>query len=105
MPIAVVINERAAGAKPWLLVPQPGRLGYVRKSAVVVVVSDANSRSPPERMQTCFLGNICKCPVTIVFVQPVRGAFRGASEPRAAQHKQIHPSVVVVINEGATASR
>src|SRR5215471_179766 len=65
--IAVVINERAAGAKPWLIVPEPGRFGYVCESAVavvavkrvlpeiceenivksvVVVVSDANSGGP-----------------------------------------------------------
>src|ERR1700740_3563050 len=125
MPIAIVIHERAARAKPWLLVPEPSRFGHIRESsvaivavkrvlaeigaknivkAVVVVVADANSACPPNRPQARFIRRIRKCSVSIILVQAVRCALRRASEPSPRQNEQIHPPVIVVINERAAAS-
>src|ERR1700730_5548401 len=125
MSVAVVIHKRATGAPPGLIVPKPRILGHIGESsvavvaikcvlpeiatkdivkAVVVVVSYADSTSPSDRMQPCFFCDIRKCKVSVVFVQPICGAAGSASEPSARQHKQIRPPIIVVVNEGATAS-
>ena len=105
MSIAVVIQEGAAGSKPLLIAPQPGRLGNIGESsvavvavkhvlpeigakdivkAIVVVVSDADSAGPPEQAQPCLFSDIRKCPIPVILIQPIRRAHRGASEARAA---------------------
>src|SRR6266567_4595301 len=102
MTIAVVVHERAACSKPRLIAPQPGGLGHIGEGsvavvaiksvlaevgaedivkAIVVVVPDADSTSPSERAQTCFLRNIRKRSVAVVFVQAIRRAFWRACEP------------------------
>src|SRR6202034_1959030 len=125
MSVAVVIYEAAAGPKPMLSAQQSGRPRDIGESsipvvavqnvlpergakdiveAIVVVVPDADSTSPSERAQSCFFRNICKRSVAVVFVQPIRGAPGSAFQPSARQHKQVHPPIIIVINEGAAAS-
>ena len=108
MSVAVVIHEGAAGAPPGLIVPKPRILGHIGESsiaviaikrvlpeitakdivkAVIVVVSDADSTGPSELTQPCFFFDIGKCPVAVVFVQPICGAVGSPSEPSARQHK------------------
>src|SRR6266481_5448663 len=108
MSVAVEIHESAAGSPSWLITPKPGRLGHIGESsvaviaikrvlpeiaaknivkAIIVVVPDADSTGPSERTQPCFFRNIGKCPVAVVFVQPICGAVGSASEPSARQHK------------------
>src|SRR5207253_2474454 len=76
---------------------------YVVK-AVVVIVSDRDSTCPSEPVQTRFLRDIRECPVPVVLVQPIRRAVGGACEARAGENKQIHPPIIVIVNEGAPAS-
>src|SRR5215469_12014311 len=123
--IAVVVHEAAAGAKPWLVVRESGGFGHVGESsvavvsiesvlpeigakdvvkAVVVVVAYTNPAGPADRVQAGFLGDIRERPVAVVLVQPIRRAFGSASQARAAENKQIHPPVIVIINERAAAS-
>src|ERR1700680_12879 len=125
MSIAVVIHERTAGPKLRLIAPQPRGLRNIGErsvavvavkhvlteisakdivKAIVVVVSDADSGGPPKRAQPCFFGDVHKRSVAVVFVQPIRGTVRSASEPSPRQHKQIHPPIIIVINERAAAS-
>src|SRR4029077_2226826 len=49
--------------------------------------------------------HVAKGSVAIVFVEPIRRALGRASEAGARKHKQVHPTVVVVVNKGAAASR
>src|ERR1700688_803816 len=125
MAVAVVIHKRAAGAKPWLIAKKAGGFGEIGKSAitvvavkrvlskvgaknileaVVVVVADANSTSPPYGVQAGFFGDVGKCTVAVIFVKPIGGALGCASEAGAGENEQIHPAVIIVINEGAAAS-
>src|SRR6266446_5053708 len=125
MSVAVEIHESAAGSPSWLITPKPGRLGHIGESsvaviaikrvlpeiaaknivkAIIVVVSDADSTGPSKRTQPCFFCDIGKCPVPVILVQSIGRAFGSATQARAAQKKQIHPPIIVVINEGAAAS-
>ena len=123
--VTVVVHEGAAGPKPLLIVPKASRLGHIGESsvaviavqrvlskigakyvvkAVVVIVSDRDSTCPSEPVQTRFLRDIRECPVPVVLVQPIRRAVGGACEARAGENKQIHPPIIVIVNEGAPAS-
>src|SRR5215472_3656549 len=123
--VAVVVYEAAAGSKSWLIVPKAGRLGHIGErsvaviavqavlskigakyvvKAVVVIVSDRDSTCPSEPVQTRFLRDIGECPVPVILVQPVRCALGSAREARTGENKQIHPPIIVIINEGAPAS-
>src|SRR5262249_3326701 len=72
--------------------------------AVVVVVPNADAIGPTDRLQSRFLGNVGKSPVTIVFVEPVRRAGRSLFEASSRKQEKIHPTVVVVVNECAPAA-
>ena len=69
--------------------------------AVVVVVADANAICPADRLQSCFLRHVGECAVAIVLVEPIGRFRRIALEPRARKQKDIHPAVVVVVDECA----
>src|SRR4029079_13964858 len=71
----------------------------------VVVVADTNSTSPPGGAQPSYVGYIGECSVAIIFVQPIRSAFRSACEASAREHKQIHPTIIVVVDKGAATPR
>lgn len=73
--------------------------------AIIVVVPDANAASPTDAMQSGSLGNVCKRSIAIVLVQAIGGAFGSAVETCAGENEEIHPAVVVVIDESAAATR
>src|SRR5215469_18340697 len=125
MAVAVVVHEAAAGSKSCLIVPKAGRLGHIGErsvaviavqgvlskigakyvvKAVVVIVSDRDSTCPSEPVQTRFLCDIRECPVPVILIQPVRCALGSASKTRAGENKQIHPPIIVIVDEGAPAS-
>src|SRR5579862_4374230 len=67
--------------------------------SVIVVVADADTAGPPNRVQTCFFRDVGKCAVAVVFVESICGAFGRSSKASAGKHQQIHPPIVVVIQE------
>src|SRR5215469_9578388 len=124
--VAIVVNESASGAPPLLLTPQSRASRYVREGsvaivsiknilakvrtenvveAVVVVIANANPRSPTLMVKTRFFRDISERSVAIVLIQSVGGAFGSTLEPGATEDKNVHPPVIVVVNEGATATR
>src|SRR5215472_16999984 len=56
-------------------------------------------------MQSRLFRNIRKSAVTIVFVEAIACALGSALKTRTRQHKNIHPSVVVVVKECAATAR
>ncbi len=72
--------------------------------AIVVVVADAHAVCPAGRLQPGLLGDIGEGAVAIVLVQPVRRLRRIAVQSCARQQKDIHPAIVVVIDECAAAA-
>ena len=72
--------------------------------AVVVVVGDANSIGPACRLQAGLFGDVRESAVTVIFVQAVRRFGRIAVQARSRKQKNIHPAIIVVINEGASAT-
>ena len=120
--IAVVVEETASCSPARLVVPQAGGLGYVSKrsiavvavetiltkigaedvlESVVVVVADADAGCPAHSFQSGLLRHIRKRSVAVVFVEAIRGAGRIAIQTRAGQQKNIDPTVVVIVDEGA----
>src|SRR5436305_7279027 len=123
MSVAVIIDEAAPGAPAFLVVPKSGRLGYIREGpitvvavqnvfteiraehiieAVVIVVSNADSGCPANASQSSFVGNVGKCTIAIVLIKAISRPFGPTFEPGAGKNKNVHPAVVVVIDEGAT---
>src|SRR5215469_2883742 len=123
--VAVEVNKRAPRAPPLLLAPQSRASRYIGESSVsvvtiknvlaeicaenifesvVVVIPDADAASPTHAVKPRLLRNVGERSVAIILVQPIRRAIRSAFNPRAAKDKQIHPSVIVVVNEGASAA-
>ncbi len=125
MAVAIVIHERATSAKPRLVTQKTSGFGDVGESAVAVVavkrvlaevgaknvleaivveVADADSASPADRMQTGFFGDVGECTVAVIFVEAIGGALGSAAEASAGENEQIHPAVIIVIDESAAAS-
>src|SRR6266700_1383248 len=123
MSVTVIVDKSASCSPSRIFVQQPGVLGDVGKSyitsvaiqlvlpevgakqifeAVVVVVSNANTRCPACIPKAGFFGHIRESSITIIFVQAIGCCGRGAFDCRAAKQKNIHPAVVVVVNESAT---
>src|SRR6266496_19956 len=123
MTVSVVVNKSAACSPSRVFVQQSRVLSDIGKSsvaivtvqlvlpevgtkqifeAVVVVVSNANPGCPARVAKACFIGDICKRAIAIVLVEAISRFRRGAFDFRAAEKKNIHPAVVVVINESAT---
>src|SRR6266567_3229732 len=72
--------------------------------SIVIVVADRNSRGPAGTCEACFDGDIGERPITIVLVQTIRSIGGNVFQASAAKKKQIHPTVVVVIDERHAAS-
>src|SRR6266849_3525267 len=89
VPVKVVIQETASRSPSRLTVQKPSSLRHIRESSipiiavenilsevaaknifksVVVVVPDADSRSPTYRVQAGLFRNVSECPVTMVLV-------------------------------------
>ena len=123
IPIPVVVDETAARPPAWRIVPQSGTPGHVGKrsiavvavetvlpevcaknilESVIVVIADANRGGPARCFQTGFFRHIGECAVTIVLVKAIAGVRRIFREAGTRQQKNIHPTVVVVVDEGTT---
>ena len=72
--------------------------------AIVVIVTNGDSTRPTSAKQSSFFRDIGKRPITVVLVQAVAGIRNGPIHTRTAKHKDIQPSVVVVVQEGDTAT-
>ncbi len=125
MAVTVVIYERATRAPPLVFVHQAGFFGDIGKrtiavvsvqdilppighehivEAVVIEVTYTHGRRPTRADEPRLFGDVGECAVAIVLVQPVGATVRGTFQPRAAQKKNIQPSVIVVIDEGGAAA-
>src|SRR5437667_2596849 len=101
--IAIVVHETAPRSPAWLITQEPGCFCYIGECAVaivtvknilskpgakdivksvVVVVSNADSAGPSDRVQPCLFGYVRKCPVAIVLVQAISSAFGCALQAR-----------------------
>src|SRR5260370_4982024 len=125
MTIAVVIQKSTSGSpshRPRF--PESGLLGHIRKSAVaiiaveailsvigtedvveavIVVIGDTHTVCPTHGSESCLIGHIRKRSVAIILIEAIGRFGRIALQPPAGKQQDIHPSVVVVINESATA--
>src|SRR5205085_8688575 len=123
--VAIIVHEAATGAPALLLAPEPGRLRNIREGAiaviaveevlpvagdedvlkaVVVIVAYANAASPTNRVQSRFFGDVSECAVAIVLVEAIGCPLGRALKTRARQNENVHPPVVVVVKECATAT-
>src|SRR5271155_372146 len=127
MPVPIVVKKTTARSPAWLfvplIIPKSGSLGDIGKrsisvvaiqpvlpevstedvlESVVVVVADAHAGRPSHGLQPSLLGDIRKSTIAIVLVKAVRRFRRISSQPRARQQKNVHPTVVVVVDEGTS---
>src|SRR5229473_2115176 len=123
IPIPVVVKETASRSPAWLIVPKAGTLGHVGKrsiavvsietvlpevgtknilESVVVVVADANAGRPAGCLQASLLRDVGERSVAIVLVQAIGGTRLIARQAGTRQQENIHPTVVVVVDESTT---
>src|SRR5690349_11680067 len=126
MAVAVVVKECATCApsrRPFF--PQTGLLGHVCKGAipivakqailsevgdedvveaVIVVVGDADAIGPTCELQPGRLCDIGEGAVAIIFIKAIGCLWRCAFQASAGKQKDIHPSIVVVVDKGASAA-
>jgi hypothetical protein len=69
---------------------------------VVVIVAHANTGRPTGTEQAGFCGHIGQGAISIVLVQPVRGAWRSGLEAWPAEDEDVEPAVIIVIEQGAS---
>ena len=125
MAVAVVVKKAAAGAPALGSARQARLFRHLRKrsvpvvaeervlseigdeqvvEAVVVIVADADGRSPPGLTKAGLIGDVGESAVAVVFIQAIGGIGRRDADPRPAQHQNVQPSVVIVIDERAAAT-
>ena len=125
MSIPVVIQERASGPVASRRTQQSGLARYVGESSVpivaieyvlppisqedivetiVVIIADAYAAGPAGLGKSGFDGDVAKRAIAIVMVKTVGDARFRVCEPVPAQHQNIDPSVIVVVEKGASAA-
>src|SRR5882762_3707283 len=125
MAVAVIVHKAAASTPVLLMAPKTSGLGYIREGAiavvaiqnilpktgaenivkaVVVIVADANAARPANRMQSRFFRNIGESAISVVLIETIARAFGCALQARARQDENVHPAVVVIVNESAAAA-
>src|ERR1039458_2127779 len=67
--------------------------------AVAVIVANANPLCPPCVEQSGLGGYVCERTVAVVFVESIAGVRRSVLEPPASKDEDVHPPVVVIIEE------
>ena len=72
--------------------------------AVVVVIADADAVGPASGVEAGLFGDVGEGAVAIVFVEAVGCFGRIAFKASAGEQEDIHPAVVVVVDEGAAAT-
>src|SRR5436190_16981145 len=125
MSVAIVIDETTSRSPALFSGEQSRRLGHIREGpvavvavqnvlteigtkniieAIIVIVSNADSGCPANASQSSFVCNVGKCTIAIVLVKAISSPFGPAFEAGAGKNKNVHPAVVVVIDEGAAAA-
>src|SRR5579884_689394 len=123
--VAIVIDKGAAGAEAGLRIPETRFFRDFRKcsvaiiaikrvlrptgdedifKAVVIEIADSYSIGVAGVKQTSILRDVGEGAVAIVFIEPVRGISGRIAPTRTGQDEEIHPAVVVVIDEGGPAA-
>jgi len=72
--------------------------------AVVVIVAYTHTVGPTHRSESSLLRHIGEGSVAIVLIKAVRRFGRVALQSRAGKQKDIHPAIIVVVDERATAA-
>src|SRR5205823_13328387 len=67
---------------------------------IIVVVTHSHCRSPACSDQSSFDRYICKRAVAVIFVEPIRRAEWRSFQASSAKDKQVHPAIVIVVDEG-----
>ena len=70
--------------------------------AIVVVIADADAHGPARIGKPGFLGDVGEGAIAVVFVQAIAGSGRNTVQATAGEQEDIHPAIVVVVDEGAT---
>src|ERR1039458_4711009 len=123
--IAVVIHEGAAGSPSYSRREQTRLFGDIGEravsiiavenvlapgsgkdvvNAIVIIVCDGDAVRPTRARESGLRGDIGEGAIPVVLVQPVGGPRRRAFQARAAEHEDIQPAVVIVIEEGDAAA-
>jgi hypothetical protein len=63
------------------------------------IVAHGHSGCPTCANQTGLGGDIGERAVAVVLVETIRGAWRGAFETGAVKNEQVHPAIVVIVDE------
>jgi len=71
---------------------------------IIVVVAHANAIGPAGIVQSGLCRDISECPVAIVVVEVIAGAGWTTRKSAATKEKDVHPAIVVVVEEGAAAA-
>ena len=126
MTVAVIVHECTSGSPSrGTRFQQTGLLGHICESsitvifvkpivtkistenifeAIVVVVANTNSVRPAGRRQSRFLCHVGERAIAIVLIEAVRCFRRITFQAGSGEDKNVHPSVIVVVDEGAPAS-
>src|SRR6185437_10551383 len=121
MPVAVVVNPTASGTVADHVLRESRSLCHIGEravpvvviehvvavirneqivKAVVIVIADGNTGCPTRARQSGFRCRVSESAVSIVLVQAVRDARRITLQACTVENEQIHPAIVVVIDEG-----
>src|SRR4051812_16413958 len=126
MAIAIVVHERAPSSPPrWPIVPKASLLGGVAEGsvpviaikavlsvvstknvvkAIIVVVGNTDATCPANGRQTGFLRDVAECAIAIVLIKPISRLRRSTFQAGTRKQKDVHPTVVVIINKGTAAT-
>ncbi len=124
--VAIIIEKSTSGSPAKIsFVQQPRLTRNIRKRTVsvvsvehiltvirdedvfetiVVIVTNSYPARPTRAQQAGLLRDIGKCAVSIVFVQAVAGFWNDLVHALTAEHENIQPAIVVIIEEGNTAA-
>src|ERR1700730_4169248 len=126
MAVPVVVEKGTAGAPAgWTFLPEPGVLSHIGEcpisvvaiepilsevgaedvvEAVVVVVGYAHSAGPTCSPQAGCVSNVGECAIAVVLIEPICRFGRVSLQAGSREQEDVHPAIVVVIDEGATAT-
>src|SRR5487761_356774 len=121
VPVAIVINERTAGSparRP--VIPQAGLFCHIGETtvavvaiervlapvrakeileAVIVVIAHANRRRPSYALKAGLDRHVRERAIAVVMIEAIRRSWRRAANAGSGEQKNVHPSVVVIVNE------
>jgi len=124
-PVAVVVDKRTPGAETGIRMQQTSLGRHICESAIAVVavelvlpivgneevfkavvvkVPNADPGAPARIRQARLRRNVFESSVAIVVIQAIARPGRNGIEPAPAHDEDVHPTIVVVIEKGASAS-